>query len=237
MKGLIEAMVALAKPGPEGRSQLDELIEFCKPANVQARLDKISDATRAALKDAGFPPARLLSLNDLCEIEEVYTAKGLPESATVAARLCREVVASAECRQEMLNDWGSKSLCVPRMRILSAAMDAHARGAYELSVPALLAQLEGVVSDHKRPGGGRLRQSDIYSHVTDLSKQHPMLASQLAEFVENIVFADFVRGQQLPELSRHAILHGADTTYATEDNSTKAILTFDFVAELLEPAP
>ena len=48
--------------------------------------------------------------------------------------------------------------------------------------------------------------------------------------MNSTVFVKFQWGDPLSSsLSRHAILHGGDTDYATALNSVKALLLFDFV--------
>jgi len=49
-------------------------------------------------------------------------------------------------------------------------------------------------------------------------------------FLFNVILVGFEHGT-IPKsfLSRHAILHGADTTYGTVTNSLKSILLFDYL--------
>jgi hypothetical protein len=54
----------------------------------------------------------------------------------------------------------------------------------------------------------------------------------ISEYVTDTLYQSFIRGEDAPPLSRHAILHGFDTTYANEMNSVRAILAFDCVQDL-----
>jgi hypothetical protein len=49
---------------------------------------------------------------------------------------------------EAVQSWESHPLFVPRMHILKDALQAHCRGLYTLSVPALINQIEGVLNDY-----------------------------------------------------------------------------------------
>lgn len=138
-------------------------------------------------------------------------------------------------RAEMLKDWAANPVTAPRIHILTAALEAHQEGRYVLSIPPLLAQLEGIIADGKQPQGGEMRQRTMKEYVAQLAEGDDLIGAHISDFVSNIVLANFIRGQPIPDLSRHAILHGAATTYGTELNSIKTILTFDYVQDLLTP--
>jgi hypothetical protein len=70
-------------------------------------------------------------------------------------------------------------------------------------------------------------KSYISELLTDDSEFSFDAAVQLFYF--EVVLANFEHGEQIPFLSRHAILHGADVGYGTKSNSLRTILLFDYV--------
>lgn len=133
----------------------------------------------------------------------------------------------------MLEDWRGRHLLARRFHILEAAIDAHCRGGYWLSVPVLLAQAEGIVADgfnHK----GRMNASQYGAYRAELfeagdDELTPAAVNDaLVEFCASVVYVAFAHGEPLSStLSRHAILHGGDVAYGTEASSLKLLLLID----------
>ncbi|MFP3489612.1 hypothetical protein R0K20_18625, partial [Staphylococcus sp. SIMBA_130] len=58
---------------------------------------------------------------------------------------------------------------------------------------------------------------------------------QVEKYYVDTILAEFTRGEEIKsDLSRHAILHGADTDYGTKVNSIKTILVLDTIIEKLD---
>lgn len=136
--------------------------------------------------------------------------------------------------REIIDRWEQHPLLTDRATILRAAAEAHIEGRYELSVPAILPQVEGILAqgfEHQR----RMRQTDYEEYArrltSDLLRGYDEAANR---FITDFLLAGFEwGGAPGSDLSRHAILHGYDTTYATAAKSLKAILIFDHVQERL----
>lgn len=133
-------------------------------------------------------------------------------------------------RTHILTKWENNSFLKRRIAILRSAVDAHIRRDYALSVPAILAQTEGLVADYFGYRG-QVQWNRVKSHVEQLltdggvSKWNDLYR----QFVSNVVLRGFVHGKPVRDLNRHAILHGADIDYATAAKSLKAILILDFL--------
>ncbi len=124
-----------------------------------------------------------------------------------------------------------------RKKILMAAFRAHKRMEYELSIPVLLTQADGICFDVIK---------------TDLFGKHnnkPKTANHVKQYVSSALDEALLQSlmQKLPisaskkerdddfnELNRHAVLHGESFDYGTEVNSFKAISLINYVSWVLE---
>ncbi len=130
----------------------------------------------------------------------------------------------------LIHDLGKNKLFTPRMHILEKALSAHLDSKYELSIPILLSQIDGIfIERHKdldekihahpkcKSCGKKitinlpLTASNISKHI--LGKQN----NYLPYFLEHII--------DTFENLRNDILHGKKLDYADKDLSTKLIIT------------
>jgi hypothetical protein len=126
-----------------------------------------------------------------------------------------------------------------RAHILRAALGAHRRKEYELSIPVLLAQTDGICKEI----------ANRYLFIREKTRTKP----EISIYVEQ-TFADAFKisllsplciilpigasqKERLPDanlLNRHAVLHGESLTYGTQINSLKAVSLINYVANVLE---
>jgi hypothetical protein len=124
-----------------------------------------------------------------------------------------------------------------RRRILRQAFRAHRDQNYELCIPVFLAQADGIVREIVG-----IRKFSIYT-------RHQPSVDKLKQFLESIIVSDFQRellelvlltiplnssaaDSAIPKgyLSRHEVLHGIETDYASATNSYRAISWLQYVA-------
>jgi hypothetical protein len=68
----------------------------------------------------------------------------------------------------------------------------------------------------------------------DLGDSERLFGSLLRDYVSTVLLVNFAHGSSLDaDLSRHAILHGADADYGTRRNAMKSIILFDYVQSVL----
>lgn len=118
-----------------------------------------------------------------------------------------------------------------RKKIIAAALRAHRRREYELSIPVLLAQADGIAVEcfgrqlFKRKG--KTLEEHLKTVAVDslqgillhpLASPAPISASQRE------------RAKDFRGLNRHQVLHGESTDYPTEENGLKAISLISWVA-------
>ncbi len=129
-----------------------------------------------------------------------------------------------------------------RAHLIRAAFGAHRREEYILSIPVMLAQVDGICqditkesifmsdrSDHKKPRTAKYvarcaaAESFRAALLTPLSQKLPISASKS----ERVAGSD--------ELYRHAVLHGEDLNYGTKKNGLKAVSLLNYIAQILGP--
>ena len=129
-----------------------------------------------------------------------------------------------------LAEWRELKWVDRRLPILEKVVEAHVRGDYELSVPSMLPQIEGIVASGFGYAG-RLTGRDL-DRLYDLllSQGGDITDAAYRDFIGTVLLVSFQHGEPIgSNFSRHAILHGADTDYATGANSLRAILLFDYL--------
>ncbi len=138
--------------------------------------------------------------------------------------------------RDILGDWRKRPCLESRLHILEAAVQAHMRGQYELSVPVVLCQMEGVIAGNFGHTG-RLYGKKYKSYVEQvfagdsLGNTHELMR----KFILDHILGQFEHGLPVGfDLNRHAILHGADTAYNRESTSLKAVLVLDLIVNEME---
>lgn len=119
-----------------------------------------------------------------------------------------------------------KQVIWDRVTLIEKAIRHHVDGAYEASVPIILAQIDGMSRD--LTGQSFFSKANADSYLDD---------ETLAGMEENLpvvrrVFSEDVRESGSYGLvSRHGVMHGRDLSYATRVNSTKTIVLVAALAE------
>jgi hypothetical protein len=131
-----------------------------------------------------------------------------------------------------------------RARLISSAFSAHRRGEYELAIPVLFAQADGVCADLAK---GSLFQSDrsqakgaparpetaAFVDAMESDVFWTALLSPLGQKIP-INFNVKERGSGLYDLNRHMVMHGESLGYGTAINSLKCISLLSYVAWVLK---
>jgi len=122
-----------------------------------------------------------------------------------------------------------------REKIIRSAFGAHKREEYELSVPVLLAQADGICcevtkcnffrSKNKKP------RTAIYVEQIASDTYQSAILQPLAQQLP-INLSEDKRDKDFNELNRHMVLHGESLDYGTKVNSLKAISLINYVAQL-----
>jgi hypothetical protein len=145
---------------------------------------------------------------------------------------------NARLKDEILPGWRSSKMLKKRMPILEKAIHAHIRKDYELSVPAILSQLDGFIADSVGFTGflTKERRNKILKEIHGISVgiSRPYLEQLLFDYF-SAVFEPFNFGKKpKPILNRPAILHGHNVEYAKRSMSLKAILLVNLYVNILD---
>lgn len=135
----------------------------------------------------------------------------------------------------MLDSWRQKNALRERIEILEQAIQVHNHGYYYVSVPAILAQIEGIIADNTKHVG-QMSGTKLIKYLEKQfgDKEQTSLENSYLSFCNSVLYTRFGHKQPISsKFSRHAIIHGGDTEYGTEAGSLKAILTFDTLQALL----
>ncbi len=186
------------------------------------------------LLEYNWTPADHVKLNVIENIIDAYKNTGLVDKEKVISRYICDFY-DKKMLVGILSDWKKKKLLSSRIGILKDAIEAHTKRKYNLSVPVLLTQIEGIIADgfyHK----GQLYEPRINAYLDELFlvsssgiKQYDKL---LIEFFNQNMMVSFVHGDTVTShTSRHAIIHGKDLKYGTEENSLKLILFLNYLQQ------
>lgn len=155
-----------------------------------------------------------------------------------------EVLTAAVDRWQACNHFKS------RMHIFRDALSVHRSGTYTLSVPALIMQVEGVLSEyvvanHLTAKLGKI--SDVYEAVIGDPEKGPFQVWAISETLlcqlstNTYSYTDFGQQLALPvrkrRTTRHTIAHGIMPGYDRESVSLKAFLLLDAISALRQFRP
>lgn len=213
-----------------------KFVEFAiRFPEIQARIERQPADLRAAFQAAGYPPCRWGTMEDMGRIQAAHMAGDQPLTVSLVEGLCRSAVFDPDGRATIWRSWESNAVLGKRLAILREALDAVVQGLHAVAIPTLIAQTEGIIADgagHQGMMGGR----QYLSRVRTLASSEEYLGARLLEFVDTELLVEFQHGSPLrSDFSRHAILHGADTSYPSERNAVRAVILVDYVQDLVRP--
>ncbi len=127
-----------------------------------------------------------------------------------------------------------------RMKIIKDAIDAHKRGQYTLSIPALLPIIEGICGEfcmeQKIKVGKSRSKMKAQKMLSELGKKGEIYLSEIVlEFIENQLYIETNQlrlRKNRKYLNRHAILHGSYSGYADCARSLRCFLLLDVLTLL-----
>jgi hypothetical protein len=172
-----------------------------------------------------WPPPWHLPTTAIDRIVKAY------DSGRLSARETSDVFASyytGDRIAEFGARWETYPWLSARMPILREALANHIEGRHHSAVCVLMPQIEGVLREEL---GEKPKQANSVT---------VMRGSQLGD-AAGVFFADVIwenfnpdAGAPIPELSRHAILHGKALDYGTPLHSLKVILIADIILSSID---
>jgi len=149
---------------------------------------------------------------------------------------------------ETVESWDPHPLFIPRMHILrDALLQAHCRGLYTLSVPALIPQVEGLLNDYVLANGlivklGKIQQvcQAVIGDTDEYSLSRWVIATTLLYQLQTntYVYTDFLaelkKSASRRKVTRHTVSHGVALNYDRPVHSLKCFLLLDALSALQE---
>jgi len=119
-----------------------------------------------------------------------------------------------------------KQVLWDRVSLIEKAIGHHLAGAYEASIPIILAQIDGMSRDLTGQSFFSKANADPYLDDDTLAGMEENLP-----VVRDVFSKDVKESGTFGYVSRHGVLHGRDLGYATRVNSTKTIVLVTALAE------
>lgn len=155
------------------------------------------------------------------EVEQAYRAGGEQAAQTEMLRLQGELFTKPGERSRVEARWQESR----RWPVLKDILASHDAGFYGTSVPAAIAQAEGIIAEGMKHRGKM--HSAVYEKLLDRLFKDDDLSNPLVKRFRMKLMTHFEHGDDAPEFSRHAILHGGDWSYGTVQNSIRALAWLD----------
>lgn len=191
---------------------------------------------------AGWPPTLRLPLPVIADLVGRKREGATPDAMSAALEQAWLACFTDEEVSRIVSQWWVwPEVMDVRRPLLEDALEAHRQGRFALSVPVFVAQIEGVLAA-TFAHAGQLRGHGVHNKNSPGASFLEILASRSNDVIEktcivsysvDVLFGQFEHGRPWRGLNRHAILHGADTTYATRVRSLQAILALDRVVDAL----
>lgn len=134
--------------------------------------------------------------------------------------------AAAPIRRWSNSHYPFKQVLWDRVSLIEKAIEHHLVGAYEASIPIILAQIDGMSRDLTGQTFFSKANADPYLDDKTLAGMEENLPVVRRAFSE-----DVKESGSYGLVSRHGVLHGRDLGYATRVNSTKTIVLVAALAE------
>jgi hypothetical protein len=212
----------------------DYFKSISKSLELLKEADKKYIEFSAILLNYGWTPTTHISYKTISQVVEIYSNDSLNEKDK--RRLITKKIINAydnAVLYTILEGWKKNLLLSNRIKILNDVIEAHLSRKYNLSLPILISQLEGVIAKafyHK----GELHEPRYRAYLNETMTifDDSYFDNSAINFFINVLMIEFQHGKKiLPLSSRHAILHGADVKYGTRENSLKMILLFDYIQD------
>ncbi len=134
--------------------------------------------------------------------------------------------AAAPIRRWSNSHYPFKQVLWERVALIEKAIEHHLAGAYEASIPIILAQIDGMSRDLTGQSFFSKASADPYLDDATLAGMEENLP-----VVRSVFSVDVNESGNFGLVSRHGVLHGRDLGYATRVNSTKTIVLVAALAE------
>ncbi|USK57839.1 hypothetical protein LIS82_26845 (plasmid) [Cytobacillus solani] len=189
---------------------------------------------KALMVENGYPPYQGITISIMRKIAQTYEKNKDGITSEVIDNFMRTYFSPNKI-EEISLEWEDNVLLFDRLPILRNVIMAHNLGMFNLSIPSILAQLEGVLVDMFNIKGrvdGNIVKILLRTLLNDKEKYSTFnFDNDIYNFYNKNVIKGFEHGNVVESsIGRNAILHGGSTKYGTFHNSLKLILLFDHIS-------
>jgi hypothetical protein len=197
---------------------------------IQERIKKVPDAIKESLfllgKNGWYFDLEGLSLPDLWKLRKLLLEDNKKEAEDELTRHFEDQLDQIESR--VISSFPKRD------RFIKAAFRAHRQELFELSIPVLFAQTDGICWETLE--GDFFRKRDGKPQTAAFVENLKLEAFQLALFQPLIVNPPISASANDPtidhsQLNRHSVMHGHSLDYPTRANSLKAISLINYVSQ------
>lgn len=136
---------------------------------------------------------------------------------------------------KLLNKWKEYTILDKRIHILEDIVYAYKNEKYNLSIPVIFSQIEGLIAEiqsvKERLNGYTYKK--LLNNIVFDKLDNETIKEVTKIYFSEFILKQFTHGGEIPKISRHAILHGADTKYGTKINNLNLIIFFDLIVKTL----
>ena len=205
---------------------------------------KLDEETVRAFQTAGWPIAPSMPMSLRQRVIELHkNGKAKFASQVILGYYHRKAFQNLK---GMVISWQSDTLFAPRMHIFNDALDAHMKGQYTLSVPALMPQIEGILSElvneyklNARLGSIQQVYKAAIGDPDEMGLDTWAIAKGLLFLLENNMYINTAFGDEMTKplrqrkISRHTVLHGINHRYDKATVSLNTFLILDAIFALM----
>lgn len=206
----------------------NEIFEKLKIATEQLN-EYISEYDKLLIK-LGYPPIDF----DISEVKYIVESKDDTNICNIIDSLIIKEYTDEKIAQ-IFKGWEKYLFLTKRIKLLEDSFYAYKIEKYSLSIPLILAELEGTVADFfdiKGKSNMKLYKKYVLDSLENIQIEDYKKITKA--YFMNYILSDFFHGDKIPKFSRHAIMHGADVEFGTKVNNINLILTLDVIFECLD---
>ncbi|KAF6576872.1 hypothetical protein JDW19_00735 [Paenibacillus polymyxa] len=220
------------KPIADYLNQQQDIIQrsFGTVPKLLKKASKDFEQYKKLMVKLNFPPHHDMDYKDFKGIYEFYIANGEEEMEEKIYQLILNNYVDSKIKSYYEN-WKTIGWLKKRIAILDESITNYLEGRYHSAISTLLPQIEGIIIERGNVTG-YVSQKELKRLGEEVLKDTGSfsLDDAVKLFYIDCVLDSFKHGQIIKSpLSRHAILHGADTKYGYKLNALRCILFFDYL--------
>lgn len=144
-----------------------------------------------------------------------------------------------------VDGWAHNPIFAPRMHVFKAALKAHQKGDYVLSIPALFPQVEGILNEYVSENNlpvrvGKIKRvyEAVLGDTEDVSLTVWAITNSLLYLFQHNIYAptsfeiELKKSIKNRSITRHTVLHGIAPNYDSAVLSLKLLLLLDALSQL-----